>query len=792
MEDESGSSPADARRRTPKRRPQPLPTDRVAGTAGNPTRVSDASAVNAAAEVKPARPPQPRKNDPAAVAALLADLTPPQREAVTHTDGPLLILAGPGTGKTRVVTRRAAHLALTVADPRNVLVITFTNKAARELRERMDALGCAEGMTVGTFHSFCAGLLRRYGDRAGVSRDFTIFDREDRRKLLKEILDSHGMENSGYTPASLEQEISGAKNRLVSAEALAAGAGDWRTRILAPLYLAYEQRLVEMRALDFDDLLIRVAATLERDEPLRAELEHRYRYVLIDEYQDTNACQYRIARLLTREQMNLCATGDPDQSIYGWRGADIGNILSFEKDYPRAKVVRLEQNYRSTKRILALADQLIVSNRNRKAKSLFTENATGAAVRVLEADDAEAEGDAVAADITARVKEGVPAGEIAVFYRVNSLSRAIEEALIRGGVAYQVARGVEFYNRKEVKDVLAYLRVLVNPADEIALLRIINVPARGLGSTTIDRLAGLARQRGLRLYDALMDGGIPPELGRASGKLAEFAELMRNLRAALTMRPQQALAFVMSHSGLQALYSGEDIEGGDSPAANLRELLNAAAAFEQDNPEANLVAWLEYAALISDVDAIGNGGQKVTLMTLHAAKGLEFDCVYMIGMEDGLLPFRREDAEGYRRTDMEEERRLCFVGMTRARRRLTLSRALWRRGRGSDSRTTRSPFIDELPSGMLEWSSPRPGKAGARKPGGASIDPDRHRLPADIALWRVGSLVRHKKYGLGQITGLERGSRTHIQVLFRDGIQRAWLLEYNTELERVEFDDVGD
>jgi DNA helicase-2/ATP-dependent DNA helicase PcrA len=742
-------------------------------------------------EAQAADPERPAGSPVSAVAKaeairnLLADLTGPQREAVTHTDGPLLILAGPGTGKTRVVTRRAAHLALTVTQPRHLLAITFTNKAAREMRERIDALGLGGGMAVGTFHAFCAGLLRRYHQRAGISRDFTIFDRDDRRKLLADVLEAGGMENCGYTPASAEQEISWLKNAMISATDLVARGGDWRTRLLLPIYTTYEKRLAQMQALDFDDLLAKVAGLLEGDEELRKELEDRYRYVLVDEYQDTNACQYKIARLLTRDRGNLCATGDPDQSIYGWRGADIGNILSFEKDYPHAKVVRLEQNYRSTKRILAIADHLIAGNRQRKAKTLWTQNQPGASVRLIEADSAEDEAAAVAQDIRQKISGGISPGQIAVFYRVNSLSRVMEDAFLQAGVAYQVARGVEFYNRKEIKDVLAYLRVLVNPADEVSLVRIINTPTRGLGTTTVDRLVTTARQTGRRVHEVLTDSESLRALGKPAAKLMEFAALLRNLRLALAMPPQQALEFVMAHSGLRAVYAG-DQSADDSPAANLDELVSAAAAFEAAHPHADLVAWLEHAALVSDVDSLDDQRPRVTLMTLHSAKGLEFDCVYLVGMEDGLLPFRREDSDGYARTELEEERRLCFVGMTRARKHLMLSRARYRMTRGATRRTALSGFLDELPEELLESAS------SSRPAAGRASRPDPGRLPVDIEQWSVGTLVRHPVHGIGQVQRIERGARrTHVDVLFRSGARQTWVLEF-ADLTRIEFDEVSE
>ncbi len=710
---------------------------------------------------------------------LLKDLTDPQREATVHTDGPLLILAGPGSGKTRVVTRRAAYLASTVAEPRDILAITFTNKAAREMYERVAALGFGEGMTVCTFHALCARLLRIHHDRANVPRDFTIFDREDRRKVLKKAIAECNLSTDNWSPARVEQDISNAKNDMLTAADFAETENDWRHGTIARIYAAYETALTEMGGLDFDDLLMRVAILLKHDSELRRRLEDRYRYVLIDEYQDTNAAQYAIARLLTEQRKNLCATGDPDQSIYGWRGANIENILTFERDYPGAKVVRLEQNFRSTKLILDAADRLISANTLRKEKTLWTEGADGSPVHVVESESGNEEASAIAREIGRQLRHGVAPSEIAVFYRINSLSRGIEEALLHQGIAYQVARGVEFYNRKEIKDVLAYLRVLVNPADEVSLLRIINTPTRGIGATTVRRLTERAQESGRSIYETLQGEDLAA-LGRSAAKVRQFGELLRELAPAPTLPARQALEMVMSRSGLRALYhdpTGVD----DAPAANLDELLNAAALFQQEHADATVRDWLEYTALLSDVDGVRENGGTVTLMTLHAAKGLEFETVFIMGLEDGMLPFKRRDEEP---ADEEEERRLLFVGMTRAKRHLTLSRARYRMLRGETSRTVRSPFLDELPRDQLHWDAPEPKSVRHRS------DSARGRLPDDIEQWGIGTLVEHPEFGLGQVLAMHRGfKRSHVDVLFKSGARKSWVLEF-AQLKRVDFDEI--
>jgi len=714
---------------------------------------------------------------------LLADLTEPQRAAVTHTDGPLLVLAGPGSGKTRVITRRAAYLARTVTAPWNVLAITFTNKAAGEMRERIEALGVEQGMTIGTFHAVCAKLLRIHHERAGVTRNFTIFDRDDRRKVLKRAIEAAELSTQNWTPARVEKHISDAKNAMMTPADYAEDVTGFQGKTIARIYEAYEGLMTQLGGLDFDDLLMRFARLLECDRELRDQLEDRFRYVLVDEYQDTNEAQYRIARLLSIKRQNICATGDPDQSIYGWRGANIDNILSFERDYPEASVVRLEQNYRSTGRILSAADGLIANNLQRKAKTLWTDNHEGAPVRVVECEDANEEARTIAEDIEKTVADcNVGLGDVAVFYRINAMSRPIEEAFLRGGIKYQIARGLEFYSRKEIKDVLAYLRVLVNPADDVSLRRIINTPTRGIGQTTIDRLFDHAGSTGKRVFDVVVGEDDLSFLGRSAGKAVVFRKLLRGLSGVVELGPREAIERVVSESGLRAMLrmSGDD---ENEPLANVDELISAAAEFQEVSPEATLVDWLEHAALVSDVDSVEDQQESVTLMTLHAAKGLEFPVVYIVGLEDGVLPFCRdfeEDDDG----DIEEERRLCFVGMTRARSRLTLTHVLYRMRRGSSLRMVRSEFLDELPEDEIEWR---------RKGGTPGRKKSRHgqaNLPPDIEQWEVGTVVRHPLRGLGQIMSFEKMSgQTKVKVKFEDGHSQTMFLGF-APLRRVDFDEI--
>ncbi len=721
------------------------------------------------------------------VDSLLANLTEPQREAVQHTEGPLLVLAGAGSGKTRVITRRAAYIAATVARPWEVLAITFTNKAANEMRERIEALGggqrdaadsppragrTSSGMTVCTFHALCARILRMYHERLGLSRSFTVFDQADRRKVVKDAIVHCQLSTTNWAPARMEGAISRAKNAMQTPEIFASEASDWGERTIARIYATYEQILAEQQGVDFDDLLLKTAFLLGGDDIVRDQLERRYRYVLIDEYQDTNEAQYRIARLLTRERQNICATGDPDQSIYGWRGANIGNILKFEEDYPDARVVRLEQNYRSTKRILAGASAVIAHNRRRKQKGLWTENDEGAPIRVLEFEEAEDEARDVARRIAAHKAAGRQLSDIAVFYRINSLSRALEEALLQAGVPYQIARGTEFYNRKEIKDVLAYLRVMINPADETSLLRIINVPARGIGDTTVERLQKLASDSGRRVYDVIADASAVQTLGRSAMKLLAFAELLRSLEPLAQQAPMRALDQALSLSGLRAALTDSADEDARS---NVDELINAASEYEQDNPESTLVDWLEHTSLLGDVDAVRAESGAVTLMTLHAAKGLEFPVVFIVALEEGILPLQHVDEPD---GDIEEERRLFFVGMTRAERELTLSHVRYRMQRGITQRQTRSPFLAELPSRDIEWLDADDEYAAPHDDHDSQRRPEATRTQRPPR-WCEGMLVRHPTFGLGRLVWVQpAGKHTRAGVHFTSGQHKTLILEF--------------
>jgi DNA helicase-2/ATP-dependent DNA helicase PcrA len=718
--------------------------------------------------------------------ALLDSLTGPQRQAVAHIDGPLLVLAGAGSGKTRVITRRAAHIAAVAAKADEVLAITFTNKAAGEMRDRIYALGVSGRMWVHTFHSLCARLLRDYASAAGINPNYTIFDESDRRSLLRETIADCGLSVENWPPRAAEHAISTAKNRLLTPARFEAEATDFSNRTLARIYAKYQERLTEQGGCDFDDLLMRVALMLDENEAVRTELSNRFKYLLIDEYQDTNRAQYLIASRLATTHRNICATGDPDQSIYAWRGADIRNILDFEEDYPDAAVIRLEQNFRSTASILSAASKLISENTERKHKDLWTEGKEGPAVRVWSCEDERQEAAKIAEDIRAHLDAGGQGGDVAIFYRVNALSRVVEDELRSAKIPYQIARGVEFYERKEIKDVLAYLRSIVNPADETAILRAINTPARGIGKTTIDRVKAHARQNGLTFDQALCGAASseagPAEsrpaadaadFGRVGKKIAVFAALLAELRA-FPRRPVQPLIdAVLKKSGLEASLAATGAIDNE-PLANVYELASAAHQYDTDNPEGSLEEWLQQISLVTDLDAVDLAGGPVTLMTLHTAKGLEFPIVYMVGLEEGLLPHSRAVKGSLR--EIEEERRLCFVGMTRAQERLTLTSARYRMFRGITERTLPSTFLRELPKHEIERETFSPERE--RSTAHLGHFNDEGAMSAAAGLY-PGLRVRHEEYGEGQVLRIEpRGRATYVRIRFDDYGERAFAADH--------------
>ncbi len=711
---------------------------------------------------------------------LLSDLNPAQREAVTHTAGPLLVLAGPGSGKTRVITRRAAQMVHAGVSPRHILAITFTNKAAAEMRTRLAALGVAQCMWIYTFHALGARLLREFGELARVGHGFTIYDDADQKRLIKACLTLCGVNERMLSPDAARQFISGAKNRLLSPEQAGGEADALEARLAARVYEAYEALLEHRNAVDFDDLLMRIAVVL-RDHPDVVErLNVRFQHLLIDEYQDTNHAQYLIASYLSEHHRNICATGDPDQSIYGWRGANISNILEFEQDYPDAHIVRLEENFRSTPQILRVASALIKHNRRRKHKDLWTRNPDGPVVELWRFREGRDEARHIAQEIVRLRAGGAAWSDCAIMYRVNAISRGLEEELRAHGAPYRIARGVEFYNRKEIKDTLAYLRVLVNPADEVALLRVINTPTRGIGHTTVQRVIAFARREDITVADALYRvAEIDAIKSAAAKKIATFTSLLDDLRAMADAPLADVVSYTLRRSGLEQALGQEDEEGGEDRLANVQELVSSAARYDEDTEEPSLAEYLQRISLVSDQDAIDESSNAVLLLTLHAAKGLEFPNVFIAGLEQGVLPHERSiTLDG----DVEEERRLMFVGVTRARERLHLSLARERLTRGVFMPHAPSQFVSELPpdcvtehgfdvqeaqDGFRFEPTDEPGVAPPRDRRGRGLrrpfaDPDENVIDVSTeaaleatsspyAAWRTGTLVQHERYGVGQV-----------------------------------------
>jgi DNA helicase-2/ATP-dependent DNA helicase PcrA len=659
-------------------------------------------------------------------------LTPAQREAVEHLDGPLLILAGPGSGKTRVITHRVANLLRHGVPARSILALTFTNKAAAEMRSRLDQLAPGEGVWMSTFHRFCSRLLRQYAPLVGLSENFTIYDTADSRQVLRRTLQELDIDAVLYGPERLAAAISWTKNNLITAEHYHARPGNPLGSILERVYPAYQARLLASSAVDFDDLLLHVATLLRESPDTRATLDERYRYILVDEYQDTNLAQYTIVRALSIDAPNLAVTGDPDQSIYGWRGANLNNILDFEHDYPKVRVVKLERNYRSTKRILRVADALIRNNTRRKAKGLYTENDEGQSVRLVAFSNQLAEAEGIAAHIAAEVRAGRRRPrDFGIFYRVNALSRAFEFALRDEGVPYQIVNGVEFYQRREIKDTLAYLHLINNPRDDNAFLRVINTPPRAIGKSTIARLTEHADRNSLSLLEAAREAGLIESLSkRAAVAVARFVSLYDRLSLVAAAPVEEILGHVLTESGYrQSLLESTDDEDQER-LANIEELLTAARQFDERNPtQGALETFLEEACLVNETDAWEASDDQVTLMTLHASKGLEFPVVFIIAMEEGLMPHERCRSDD---NLLEEERRLLFVGITRAREELQITRAVHREFRGQRRRTVPSVFLLELPRDemqLIEPSGPTPDDAEA-------VD-DEHVRPDDDMPWET-------------------------------------------------------
>jgi DNA helicase-2/ATP-dependent DNA helicase PcrA len=633
---------------------------------------------------------------------LLNGLTEAQREAVMHIEGPLLILAGPGSGKTRVVTHRVAWLLAHDIPGRDILALTFTNKAADEMARRIERLAESPGVWVGTFHRFCARMLRKYAPLVGLQENYTIYDTHDSSQAMRRAMEKAKLDNEHFTPDAIAKAVSWAKNNLITPGQYEPKLGSAMGLAVQKVYPHYQSQLLASNAVDFDDLLLHVAVMLRDNPEIREQLDERHRFILVDEYQDTNLSQYTIARALSNNHPNLAVTGDPDQSIYGWRGANLNNILEFERDFPEVHIVRLERNYRSTKNILRVASDLIGHNVRRKEKGLFTENGQGKPVRLVTYGTQRDEADGIAAEIASDIRSGRRRPrDFAIFYRVNALSRSFEFALREQGIPYQMVNGLEFFQRKEIKDVLAYLHLLNNPHDEVALLRVINTPPRGIGKTTIERVSDFAMEYEMSMLDAARHAGkIGSIKARAAKMLADFVHLFDRLAASVHGSLEEILGLVLSETGYQTMLQQSESEEDQERLANIEELLTVARDFdERTGGTGQLENFLEETCLVNDTDAWEVDVDRVTLMTLHASKGLEFPVVYLTAVEEGLLPHERSREHP---EQIEEERRLMFVGITRAQQELQLSMASYRDFRGQRKRTIPSSFLMELPRGEMD------------------------------------------------------------------------------------------
>jgi DNA helicase-2/ATP-dependent DNA helicase PcrA len=695
---------------------------------------------------------------------LLRNLNPRQQDAVTHISGPLLVLAGAGSGKTRVLTHRIAYLlSIAKARPHEILAVTFTNKAAGEMADRVRTLvgDAAIGIWMGTFHSICARILRIEGRRLGISPDFTIYDDRDQVLLMKQILSDGDLSGSRLTPAAILNRISWAKSNLMSVDDLAGMAGSPYDRKIVEIYASYESALRANNALDFDDLISMPVRLFKCRPEIQERLADRFRFILIDEYQDTNRAQYELVRLLSSRHRNVCAVGDDDQSIYRWRGADVTNLLNFERDFPEAEVVRLEQCYRSTKTILAASQAIIRRNADRKDKSLWTDNPVGRKILLASVRDEGAEGGFVADMVSSLIeKESRHPRDFALLYRTNAQSRPLEDTLRRKGIPYVIVGGIKFYERKEIKDLIAYLRIVVNTRDSVSLSRIINVPHRGIGDVTFSRLREFCADRGISLFDGLGLASEIPGLGPGpSRKLAAFKSLLEKLRAdAQTKSVEDMVKAVAKESGYLEYLKTLDALEAVARRENVDELVAGAYEFQERSENPTLDKFLEEVALVMDIDLWDDKREAVSLMTLHNAKGLEFPVVFITGAEEGLVPHHTSFED---RAELEEERRLFYVGMTRSKERLFISMAAGRRGFRGWMPQVVSRFVEDIPEEFVEFLSPPEGTYAP--------EPERADWGEEKVV-RIGTHVRHAQLGTGTVVGCEGyGRELRLTVKFGGG-----------------------
>lgn len=713
-------------------------------------------------------------------------LNPPQREAVAQTEGPVLILAGAGSGKTRVLTHRIAYLMEEMGvNPWNILAITFTNKAAQEMRERVDKLVGfgSESIWVSTFHSACVRILRRHIDNLGYDTNFTIYDTDDQKSLMKDVCRKLNIDTKVYKERSLLAQISHAKDELLTPDDMEMkAAGDYNMKKVASVYREYQAALRKNNALDFDDLIVKTVELFQNCGAVLEYYQERFKYIMVDEYQDTNTAQFKFISLLAQKYENLCVVGDDDQSIYKFRGANIGNILGFERVFPDAKVIRLEQNYRSTKNILNAANQVIANNTERKAKTLWTENEEGSKVHFRQFFNAYEEAEYVAGEIGRMKREGMGSyRDCAILYRTNAQSRIFEEKFIAANIPYKLVGGVNFYARKEIKDLLCYLKTIDNARDDLAVQRIINVPKRGIGATTLGRVQDYADNMGISLYEALRVAEEVPSIGRSLSKIDGFVTFIQSLKSkADVLSVEELLQEVIDDTGYVAELEAEDTEESRARIENIDELISKTAAYqeamEEQNQPATLSGFLEEVALVADIDTVDPDQDYVLLMTLHSAKGLEFPKVFMVGMEDGIFPSHMTISYGDD-GELEEERRLCYVGITRAMKDLTLTCALQRMIRGETQYNKVSRFVREIPRELVDLGHtiqekkpkaedliPTPTKYSKMK----EILQSRNYKPREFKVTKSGSLdyevgdtVRHIKFGVGIVKEIVEGGRDY-------------------------------
>jgi DNA helicase-2/ATP-dependent DNA helicase PcrA len=706
----------------------------------------------------------------------LANLNPAQREAVLTTDGPLLVVAGAGSGKTRVLTHRVAHLIGAVgAKPQELLAITFTNKAAAEMRTRLeDLLGpVARMIWILTFHAACGRILRREAPRLGYRTNFTIYDQADQIRLVKACLEELERDPKRFTPRGIHTQISNAKNQLVEPDEYRSRVSSFYDQTVADVYELYQRRLFASNAVDFDDMLMLTVRILQHFPEAAERWQTAFRYVLVDEYQDTNHAQYVLLQLLAARHHNVCAVGDPDQSIYAFRGADIRNILEFERDFKGTRTIALEQNYRSTNAILGAANSVISNNRERKEKQLWSDLGQGEPVRVVEVEDEHAEARLVAAEIAGLVEEGLNGDELAVVYRTNAQSRVLEDVLVRQGVAYQVIGGPRFYERAEIKDLIAYLQVIDNPYDAVSLQRIANRPRRGVGDTSLARLQTYADTQGISLWEALEHAEDAGVTGASLRSVTKLRDILLSLQSgALELDVPELVERTLERSGYLEWLEAERTIEAQGRTENLQELVGVAREYQETAEEPSLSSFLQEISLYSDQDAIRGETSLVTLMTLHNAKGLEFRAVFMIGVEEGIFPHSRSIEE----QGLEEERRLAYVGMTRAKERLVLTHAASRSLYGARNYNMPSRFLDELPVEGVErerlraasWTSVAPAVVAPRE---------------DVPDLATGDSVRHGTLGEGVVTRIESGGVVTVRFA-NDGSERRLMLDY-APLEKI-------